>query len=118
MRPDDPVGADVQRLLGLPLRLLGTVRRNPHHRGDGRRNRARLRDLPPVEHVLQRVAQRPNVVGIVLHLEDDAVVFGGPERERGLRIGRRKGGECVLALFQGPDHTVKTRNISHRFPMR
>ena len=42
MRPDDAVGAEIEHLLGLELRLLAAVRRNAHERRHGRRERARL----------------------------------------------------------------------------
>src|SRR5262249_32878134 len=34
VRPYDPIGADVEHLLGVPLRLLASVWRYAHHRGD------------------------------------------------------------------------------------
>ena len=106
VRPHDAVDAEIERLLGLQLRLLGAIRRNPHHRRDAGRDRAGSGDLAAVEHVLQAIAQRPDVPRIVLHLVDDAVVFGGGHRDRGLGIGLAKRRERRLAGLQGADHAV------------
>jgi hypothetical protein len=56
VREHDAEAADIQCLLGLPLRHLDAVDRDAHHRRH-RRNEAGLGDLRPVEHVLQAVAQ-------------------------------------------------------------
>ncbi len=117
MRPDDAVATKIEGLLGLELRLFSPVRRDAHHRSDRGRDRAGLGDLAAVEHVLQAIAQRPDIPRIVLHLVDDAVVFGGGHGDRGLRIGLAKRGECRLAGLQGPDDAVQTRDISHTFPL-
>ena len=109
VRPDDAIAAEVECLLGLELRLLGAVRGDAHDRSDRRRHRAGARDLPAVEHVLQAVAQRPDVPRIVLHLVDDAVVFGGRHRDRGLGFRLAEAGERRLARLQRFDHSIKTR---------
>ena len=43
-----------------------------------------------VEHVLQAVAQGADVVGAVLHLEDDAVIGRRADRLRGAGLGGEK----------------------------
>ena len=109
MRPDDAVAAEIERLLGLELRLLVAVGRDPHHRGDGRRHRAGFGNLAAVEHVLQAIAQRTDVPWIVLHLVDHAVVFGGRHRDRGLGFRLAEAGERRLARLQRFDHSIETR---------
>ena len=118
MRPDDAIDAKVERLFGLKLRFLRTVGRDTHHGRDRGRRRAGLGDLAAVEHVLEAIPQRPDVPRIVLHLVNDAVVFGRRHRDRGLRIGLAEGRECRLASLEGADDTVQTRNIGHAFPLR
>ena len=113
MRPHDPVGAEIERLLGLPLRLLVAVRRNAHHRGDRRRHRAGLGDLAAVEHVLEASRSERDVIRAVLHLVDDAVVFRRRHGDRGLHVGRRERREGGLARFQRPDHAVQSRQFGH-----
>ena len=104
-----PQGAEppeVERLFGVKLRFLGAVGGNAHHWRDRGRERAGLGDLAAVEHVLQAIAQRPDVPWIVFHFVDDAVVLGGGHRNRRLRIGLAKRRECRLAGFQRTDHAV------------
>jgi len=74
VRPQDAVDPGVQHLLRVPLAALATVRRDADERRDRRRDRPTRRYLAAVQEVLQRVAQVPVVVRVVLHFEHDAVV--------------------------------------------
>jgi hypothetical protein len=117
VRPDDAVAADVERLLGVPLALLDAVHRHAHHRGHGGAKRAGLHDLRPIEHVLQRVAQRPPVPRIVLHLEHHAVVFRDADRIGGIDLRRGEACERRLPRHECADDSVETRQIGHSFPL-
>ena len=96
--------------------MLAAVRRDAHHRGHGRRERAALHDLAAIEHVLHGVAQRPRVPEIVLHLVDDAVELRRAHRDGGLDLGLGEGREGGLALLPGADHIVQTRQLGHFSP--
>src|SRR5579864_6529969 len=113
MGPDDAVSADIERLLREPLILLIAVRGNAHERRDIGRDRALIGDLLAIEHVLKTVAQRADVPNIMLHLEDDAVVFGLARRQRRIDIGRTERTEAGLALLEATDHPIETRNLGH-----
>ena len=63
--------------------------------------------------------KRADVVGVVLHLEHDAVIGGGADRLRRADLGRGEGDEGGFALFQGADHAVEAGCFSHcRAPSR
>ena len=113
VRPDDAVGAEIENLLGLELGLLAAVRRDARERRHRRRDRTRFGDLAAVEHVLQTIAEGTDVVGVVLHLIDDGVVFRGGERDGRLDVGRRKTCQCVLARFERADDAVEPSQFSH-----
>ena len=113
MRPDDAVDADIEHLLGDELVHLAAIGRDAHERRDGRREAARLQDLRAVEHVLHAVAQLPDVVGVVLHLEHDAVIGGGADRLRRADLGRRERDKGRLAAFERADRRVEARNVGH-----
>src|SRR5262249_10243108 len=89
VRPHDPIGADVEHLLGVPLRLLAPVGWYAHHRGDDRSETCALHQLAAVEHVLQRIAERADVITVMLHLEYDAIVLGARKVDRAVDLGRR-----------------------------
>ncbi|MNC88602.1 hypothetical protein D3C83_44340 [compost metagenome] len=116
MRPDDAEHAAVQHLLGDPLVHLDAVGRDAHHRRHRGRDRARLDDLPPVQQVLQAVAQRGGVVGLVLHLEHHAVVAFHRDRLRRRRLGRAEAHEYVLALLEDLDDAVQPRDVHLSVP--
>src|SRR5262249_38609579 len=97
VRPYDTIHADIQHLLGDPLAFLAAVGWDTHERRHRRRNAARGGDLPPVQHVLQAVAQRPYVVRIVLHLEYHAVIRRGSDGERVADLATGEGNEGRLA---------------------
>jgi hypothetical protein len=118
VRAHNAVDAKIERLLGLELRLLDPVGRNAHHRRHRRRDRCGLGDLAAIEHVLQAVAQCPDVPRIMFHLENDAVILGRRHCESGLGIGLTKRSERRLARFEGADHAVQTGNVSHAYPLR
>jgi hypothetical protein len=106
--PDDPVHADVEHLFGDPVGLT-LVRGDTDDGGDGRREAA-LGDLAAIQHALQPLLQRPDVIGTVLHLEQRAVVGGAGA---GRPIGRRRPDKGNTALFQGLDDPVQTRQLCH-----
>ena len=66
-----------------------------------------LQDLRAVEHVLHAVAQLADVVGVVLHLEDDAVIGGGADRLRRADLGRGEGDKGRLFVFERADRGVE-----------
>ena len=119
MRPDDAVDAVVEHLLGDPLARFAAIGRDPHERRHRRRQAGAIGDLAPVEHVLQAVAQRPDVVGAVLHLEHHTVIGGRAHRLGDADLRRGEGGEGGFARFQGPDHAVQAGCFGHcRAPSR
>ena len=96
MRPDDAVGAEVERLLGEDLffsppfggmRMIGVT--------DGA-TEPEFAIWPRFEQVLQTVPEGLDVLGVVLALEDDAVVLGRAEADRGLDVGVRECAESRL----------------------
>jgi hypothetical protein len=93
---------------------LAAIGRDAHHRRHGRREAAGFQDLRAVEHVLHAVAQRADVVGVVLHLEDDRVIGRRGNRLGGADFGRRKGDESGLALGQRADRRVEAGDVGHR----
>ena len=113
VRPDDAVDADVEDLLGDPRVQLGAVRRDPNERRHGRRERPAVDDLAPVQHVLQAGAEQLDVIRAVLHLEDHAVVRCVADLLGVLDAGARERQERRLALLQGLDRAIQTRNLGH-----
>src|SRR5436190_2214850 len=113
VRPHYSINAKVERLLGMELSFLGSIRRNAHHRGDPGRGRAGLCDLSAIEHVLQTIAQCPYVPGIVLHLKHETVVLGGGHGNGSFGIGLAKRRECVIDGLQVADHAIEARDVSH-----
>ena len=61
---------------------------------------AALEDLLSIQHVLQAVAQRQDVVRVVLRLEHHAVVRGRRERDGAVDRRRREGGDRNLSLLE------------------
>jgi hypothetical protein len=117
VRPYHAIGADIQDLLGVPLRLLAAIRRDAHHRGDGRSKACSLDQLAAVEHVLQCISEAANVVAVVFHLENDAVVFRPREIDCAVDLGGRKAGQRRLAGLERFDDAIQARNIGHVFPL-
>src|SRR5262249_40867844 len=113
LRPADAVDPDIEHLLGYKLVHLAAIRRDAHEGRDHRREAARFHDLCPVEHVLHAIAQRADVVGVMLHLEDDAVIGRRSDRLRGADLWRREGHEGRLAAFKGADRGIEARDIGH-----
>lgn len=74
VRPDDAINAGIEHLLRDLLARFTSVRRNTHEGRDSGCDTPAFRDLAPTQHVLRAVAERPDVVGITLHLEDHGVV--------------------------------------------
>src|SRR5215471_3085931 len=110
MRPHNSVNTLIEDLLGDPLADLSAIGWNPHKRGHCRRQAAGAQYLPTIQHELQTIPQRADIVGPMLHLEDDTVVGCGVNRLSCCDLGRRKCYESRLALLQGSDHTVQSRN--------
>ncbi len=111
VRPQDPVHAAVEHLLGDPLVHFAPVGWYAHHGRDRRRQGSRFHYLPAVEQVLQTVAQRPDVVRAVLHFDHDTVVaFGRNELTVG-GLRRREAHENVLALLEHFDDSVQSGNV-------
>ena len=113
MRPDHAVDAEIERLLGVPLRHLAAVGRNADHRRHCRRDGTGPGDLRAAQHVLQGVAERADVPGVVLHLEDDAVVARRRESDGALDVGGGERGEGALSGFQRRDDAVEPRYFGH-----
>lgn len=109
MRPHDAVDTLVEDLLGHPLAGFAAIGRDAHKRGHRRRERAGAHDLPAVEHVLQAVAERADIVGPVLHLKDDTVVGRAVDGLRDADLRRGKGHKARFALLQSPDHAIEAR---------
>ena len=113
--PDDTVDADVQNLLGEELVHLAAVRGDADDGRDLGGEGAASDDLPTVEHELEGVAQSLGFEGVVLHLEDDAVVAAGGQ---GDAVAYLRGGEsrdCGFARFKLLDDAIQSRNISHAY---
>jgi hypothetical protein len=83
------------------------------HRSDGRRKRAAVEDLAAIQHVLQTITERDDVVRVVLQFERHTVV--GSRRERHGTVGRRrrKGGDRNFALLEQTNHVVQPRQLRH-----
>src|SRR5262249_58219672 len=113
---DKPKGGEWGPVFGGDWRFPPAVRWNSRKRRDRRSKRSRLRDLAPVEHVLQAVAESADIVGIVLHLVNHGVVFRGGERDCRFDVGRRESRQRMPALFQRADHAIEPRKFSHSFP--
>ena len=103
------VTAEIERLLGLPLRHLDAVDRHARHRRHARSYRRRFGDLRAVEHVLQAIAQQPSVPRLMLHLEDAAVEFRRADRHRAVDLRGREAGQRMLAGFERADDAVQSR---------
>src|SRR5581483_11118483 len=114
VRPDHPVHARVEHLLGDPLVALAAIGRDAHQRGNGRRQGASVHELAAVQHVLQGIAQRADIVGAVLHLIDDAVVARGGQGERAIGINAGEAGHGRPAMLQRADHAIQTWQVGHR----
>ena len=113
MRPDDAIGAQIERLLGEMLVHFRAIGGNAHNRRHARGDRARAGDFAAVHHVLQRVAHVGAVPDVVLRLEHDAVVFRAMQRNRGVGGGGREGRERGLAGFERADDVIEAGDISH-----
>src|SRR4051794_12555071 len=111
MRPDDAVHANIQHLLGDPLTVLAAVWRYAHERRHRGRDAGRRGYLAPVQHVLQAVTQRLDVVWIVFHLEHDTIIWGAADGQGCTNLARRERHESGLARFQRLDHAVQTRDV-------
>src|SRR5947209_15564686 len=64
-------------------------------------------------HGLERVPQRGRAHRRMLHLEGDTVEVRGGQRRGGLVVHRAESDERGLALLQGPDDAVQSRDLSH-----
>ena len=113
MRPDHPVDAEIERLLGVPLAPFRAVGRDADHGGDRRRDGPGGGDPGAVEHVLQRIAQRADVPRVVLQFEDDAVIARRRHGDGALDVGGGEGGEGALSGFQRADDAVEPRYLRH-----
>ncbi len=102
VRPNDAVNADIEHLLGDPVRLTG-IRRDADDRRHGRRHGTSLGDEPRVEQIEKPLLQGLDVVDTVLHLED-AAIEGRTAGGAGIA-----GDERYLPLLQGLDDAVKSR---------
>jgi hypothetical protein len=66
------------------------------------------RAIVPRLSILQAIAHT-DVPRIVLHLVDDAVIFGGRHCDRGFGIGLAERSERLFARLEGFDHAIETR---------
>ena len=114
---DDAVRTHVEHLLDHPdVRLeLAAGGRNPHDDGLARHRVARRGDHAGVHEPLHPRPQRADVVGAVLHVEEDEVdVVVGRERH-GVRARVDREPEGDLVLVEQPDEAVPSRRI--RIPL-
>jgi hypothetical protein len=77
------------------------------------RDRSGVRDLGPVQQVLQAVAKRVDVVGVVLGLEDDAVVLRRADADRRFDVGIHEGSEARRTGLEIADNAVQTGQLAH-----
>ena len=75
---------------------------------------ARVDDLAPVEHELQRLAQPGKIERRVFHFEGDAVELGTCHRDGAFDIYWRERDEGGLALLQGFDYAVEAGYVWHK----
>src|SRR6185312_6936925 len=110
---DHTVNARIQDLFGDPLVHLAAIGWNAYEWRNRRCQAAIADDLTPIQHVLHAIAQSANVVRSVLHFEHHTVIGGVANCLRHADFSRRKSDEGLLALLQGANDRIQTRNINH-----
>ena len=111
-REDDAVRTHVEHLLDHPdvLGELAAGRRNPHDDGFARQRVARRGDRGRIQKPLHPRPQRADVVGAVLHIEEDEVDIVVCRERNGVRARVDRDAEGHLVLVEQPDEA----GLGHR----